>query len=148
MSTPYQSVEIVVETRSTTEALVTAFLPGKIRTSSFAPNGEVLGNDSGDTTITRIRYEESTQSKLIVYPAPSDAQSADARIRQLCAKLNNLPEEARREWDQAELREFYVGYDVDGIEFSYANQFSEDTISAAAALRATIGIVMYKGRSD
>lgn len=148
MSTPYLSVEIVIETRSTTEALVAALLPGTVQSGSFAPNVEVLGNDSGDATITRFRYEESGQSKLVVCPAPGDVQGADARIRQLCKELNDLPEAARREWDQAELREFYVGYDVDGFEFSYANRFSEDTISAAAALRAAIGIVMYKGRND
>ena len=148
MIDPYHSVEIIIETRSSTESLVAAFLPGKIRSGSFAPNGEVLGNDSGDTTITRIRYEESSHSKLIVCPAPSDTKDADARIRQLCKELNDLPEEARREWDQAELREFYVGYDVDGIEFSYASRFSQDTITAAAALRAAIGLVMYKRRND
>lgn len=139
---------MVIETRSSTESLVAAFLPGKVRSDSFAPDGEVLGDDSGDTTITRMRYGNPDRTKLIVSPLPSDVHSADERIRQLCAELNVLPEEARRELDQAELREFYVGYDVDGIEFSYENRFSEDTIKEAAALGASIGIVMYKGRSD
>ena len=51
------------------------------------------------------------------------------------------------EWDEADLREFYVGYEVDSIEYSYSSRFSQDTIRAAAALQAAIGIVMYAGRN-
>ena len=148
MNTPYHSVEIVIETQSTTDALVAAFLPGKIQSGSFAPNGEVLGNDSGDSTITRMRYEGPDRTKLVVCPSPSNAQSEDERIKQLCDELNLLPKAARREWDEADLREFYVGYEVDSIEYSYSSRFSQDTIRAAAALQAAIGIVMYAGRND
>ncbi len=144
----YHSVEIVIETRSSTESLVAAFLPGKIQSSSFAPNGEVLGDDSGDTTITRMRYKESSQLKLIVCPATRDAQGADAQIQQLCAELNDFPKAARCEWDQAELREFYVGYDVDGIECFHTSHFCQDTIIAAAAVRAAIGFVIYRDRNS
>jgi hypothetical protein len=148
MSTPYHSVEIVIKTRCSTEALVGALLPGKVQCGSFAPNGEVLGNEAGDATITRIQDVESGRTKLVVCPSPGGAGGADARIIQLCAELNDLPEAARREWDQAEIREFYVGYDVDGIEFSHADHFSQEAISAAAALRAAIGIAMYRERND
>ena len=148
MSSPYHSVEIVIETRSSTEALVAALLPGTVRGDSISPNVEVMGNEAGDATITKIQCEESAQTKLVVCPSPSNARGADARIRQICEELNNLPKAARREWDQADLREFFVGYDVSGIEFSYGDRFSQEAVSAAAVLRAAIGIAIYSNRND
>lgn len=148
MNTPYRSVEIVIETQSTADALVAAFLPGKIKSGFFAPHGEVLGDDSCDTTITRLRLEDPDRTKLIVSPISSNTHNADDQIREFCAEINLLPELARREWDEADHREFYVGYDVDIVEYSYINRFSQDTIRAAADLHAAIGIVMYAGRND
>jgi hypothetical protein len=148
MASQYHSVEIVIETRSSTEALVAALLPGAVRSDPLSPTVEVLGNEAGDATITRIQYEDSALTKLVVCPSPNDAREADARIRQLCEELNNLPEAARREWDQADLREFFVGYDVSGIGFSYSDRFSQDAVSATAALRAAIGVAIYSGRND
>jgi hypothetical protein len=148
MNTPYLSVEIVIETQSTADALVAAFLPGKIKSGFFAPHGEVLGDDSCDTTITRLRLEDPDRTKLIVSPITSNTHNADDQIRELCTELNLFSVVAMREWDEADLREFYVGYDVDSIDHSYINRFSQDTIRAAADLHAAIGIVMYAGRND
>ena len=148
MSSPYHSVEIVIDTRYSTEALVAALLPGKVQCGSISPYGQVLGNEAGDATITKIQYDDHVRTKIVVCPSPSDARGADARIRQLCAELNDLPEAARREWDQADLREFLVGYDVSGIEFSYADRFSQEAVSEAAVLRAAIGVAIYSGRND
>ncbi len=148
MLSPYHSVEIVIETRCSTEALVAAFLPGPVRCDSIAPNVELLGNEAGDATIMRYQYEGPVRTKLVVCPSPSAARGADARIRQLCAELNDLPEAARREWNQADLREFYVGYDINGSGSSCVDRFSRQAIRAAADLRAAIGIAIYNNRND
>ena len=147
MSTPYHSVEIVIESRSPTESLIRGFLPGRIESHPYAPNREVLGDDKGDVTIQKIGIDgEENYSKLVVCPAYTDAKDADSKIAELCAQIEALPSEAREEWDAADLREFYVGYDTDNIEFSFPNRLNQETIQAVARIGAAIGIVMYRGR--
>jgi len=148
MSDRFHSVEIIIETTNRTKSLIEYFLPGVIHSGEVAPEVQVLGSDLCDATITKIVCRDLGSTKLVICPSPSSLTTAEASILELCRIVSSLPISARREWDQANKREFYVGYDLDGKGTCFTDRFSDSTVIAVASIKASIGIAIYRGRNQ
>ena len=81
--------------------------------------------------------------KWYVYFQPIGKKSPDKSIRQFCKEIKNLPKEIRKEWDDADFREFNIGYSVGEEPFSYLDNISAKTIKKVQELGAGIGISLY-----
>src|SRR6187402_3239380 len=64
----------------------------------------------------------------LVYFAPIPCPNADATIQTLCRTIQELPREVRRQWDEAEFKEFYAGYEVGDEPFCYQEHLGAETI--------------------
>lgn len=74
---------------------------------------------------------------------PRDYGEAESCIRQYCRDLAALPDEARKEWEQARYREFFIGYHVGREPRCFENHLSADTVATVSDLGAGIGIALY-----
>jgi hypothetical protein len=74
---------------------------------------------------------------------PRDFENADQCIEQYCNDLEQLPDDAKAEWEQARFREFSIGYHVAGAPRCFENHLSETTIQRVSKLGAGIGITLY-----
>ena len=119
--THFISVEILIKTDQPYDAFV----------GWFSAQGEPVTVVPCDTHRSKI------------YFAPVPRGTPDATIRQLCQQIASLPEPARQQWDAAGFREFFVGYELGEEPLCYDDHLSPETLSAAAALRAGIGLALY-----
>lgn len=78
-----------------------------------------------------------------VYCDPLHYSSADLTIQKLCEMVLELPAHVKKQWDDAGVREFLVGYEIGDEPRSYDDHFSQETLSMAAQVRAGIGIMLY-----
>ena len=78
-----------------------------------------------------------------VYFAPIPCDTADLTIRKLCAGIPDWPSEVRRQWNDAAIREFYVGYEVVPRGFHFQDRLEPATLTEAANVGAGIGIAIY-----
>jgi len=71
--------------------------------------------------------------------------SADANktIFDLCGAIEKLPRSVRRHWDNANKREFHIGYDVGDEPHWYDQHLELETLQRAVKLNASIRISMY-----
>jgi hypothetical protein len=95
------------------------------------------------------RHEWNDDSKWYLnISCPRDFENADQCVEQYCNDLEQLPEDAKAEWDQARFREFSVGYHVAGAPRCFENHLLETTIQRVSKLRAGIGITLYPCPDD
>lgn len=69
-----------------------------------------------------------------------DAESA---ISSLCLLVENLPEDARRIWDECCTRVFDIGYESGDSPKSFRSILHPETIKRVAALGAAIMVTIY-----
>jgi len=77
------------------------------------------------------------------YFAPLPCSNADATIRHLCEGISDWPDNVRRQWNAAGIREFFVGYEIGSEPVAYLDHFSETTLKMAAEIGAGIGLALY-----
>jgi hypothetical protein len=78
-----------------------------------------------------------------VYFDPLHYSSADLTIQKLCELLLQLPPQVKKQWEEAGVREFCVGYEIGDEPRDFGDHFSPKTLSMAAQVGAGIGIVLY-----
>ena len=82
-------------------------------------------------------------SKWYVYFAPIPSIDANKTICDLCAEIEKLPQSVRKHWDNANKREFHIGYHVGDAPHCYDQHFELETIQRVVKLNASIRITMY-----
>ncbi len=93
-----------------------------------------------DNHVSKLRDNDS---KWYVYFAPLPSIDANKTIFDLCAEIEKLPHPIRQHWDNANNREFYVGYHVGDEPQCYDQHFELETIQRAVSLNASIRIALY-----
>jgi hypothetical protein len=78
-----------------------------------------------------------------VYFAPLSSGSADMTIRDICEGISEWPEVVRRQWDEAALREFFIGYEIGTEPVAHLDHFDSSTLELAARFGAGIGLALY-----
>ena len=78
-----------------------------------------------------------------VYFAPLPSGCADMTIRDICMGISEWPESVRRQWDEAALREFFVGYEIGTEPVAHLDRFDSSTLELAARVGAGIGLALY-----
>ena len=78
-----------------------------------------------------------------VYFAPLPSVSADMTIRDICEGIPGWPEALRRQWEEAALREFIVGYEIGTEPIAHLDHFHSSTLELAARFGAGIGLALY-----
>ena len=81
--------------------------------------------------------------RFYIYFVPLPCGTADETIRQLCHQIAALPGPARQQWDAADFREFFIGYEVGSEPLCYEEHLSPETLSLATSLGAGIGLALY-----
>jgi hypothetical protein len=66
----------------------------------------------------------------------------------LCRAVERLAPRGREKWNQAERREFNVGYDLLAGVFSVGVSLLPETVRRITALGATVGFTCYRGEED
>lgn len=74
---------------------------------------------------------------------PVPYETADETILELCNRIQSLDPAARKEWDDALHREFYIGYEISPSTPCLQEFFSPKTLDKVRQLHATIGLAMY-----
>lgn len=93
-----------------------------------------------DNCVNKIADKES---KWHVYFDPIPSADANKTIFDLCAAIEKLPGSVRRHWDNANKREFHIGYDVGDEPHWYDQHLELETLQRAVKLNASIRIAMY-----
>lgn len=93
-----------------------------------------------DNYVEKLKWESH---KWYVYFAPIASKNPCKTIKRFCKEIKNLPKEIKEEWDQADFREFNIGYHVGEEPFSYVDNISSKTIKKVNELKAGIGISLY-----
>ena len=78
-----------------------------------------------------------------VYFAPLPSTTVDLTIRSICEGIPDWPEDVRRQWDEAALREFLVGYEIGTEPVAFLDQFATETLGMAARFGAGIALALY-----
>lgn len=85
----------------------------------------------------------SENHKWYIYVAPESCKNANDTILKLCAMIQSLPPEVKKDWDKAAYREFYAGYYVGDTPNCLSEHLDPATIKAAAEVNAGIGYALY-----
>ena len=75
--------------------------------------------------------------------APLSSGSVDMIIRDMCEGISDWPELIRRQWDEAALREFFIGYEIGTEPIAHLDHISSSTLELAARFGAEIGLALY-----
>ncbi len=85
----------------------------------------------------------SDSEKWYIYCDPISGSNADEVISNLCQMVEDFPKGVRQDWDQAERREFYAGYNVGDKPFCFTEDLHIDTLKSAIRVNAGIGYALY-----
>ncbi len=81
--------------------------------------------------------------KWYIYFAPEAQENTNNTILDLCRQIEELPPEARRDWDMAAKREFFAGYHVGGDPHAFTEHLDPETLKRVLDLNAGIGYALY-----
>ncbi|RBP46369.1 hypothetical protein DES53_102760 [Roseimicrobium gellanilyticum] len=79
---------------------------------------------------------------------PHDVDAPETCILRCCEDIESTPEGAKAEWNGANYREFFIGYETGKHPFCSENHLKPETVARAAGLRAGIGIALYPRRDE
>jgi hypothetical protein len=121
MTSRFISVEIAIKTDGDCDAFVDWF-----RTQ--------------DNYVEKVSCETH---RWYVYFAPLPSGCADRTIRSICGDIPGWPKMVRRQWEQAAIREFLVGYEIGTDPTAHLDHFDASTLELAAKFGAGIGLALY-----
>jgi hypothetical protein len=121
LKTQFISVEVAIKTDQPYEAFV----------QWFSARGEHVSAVPCDTHRSHI------------YFAPLPCGTPEETIRHLCQQLAALSGLPRQQWDAANFREFYIGYELGDEPFCYQEHLSRETLLAVTSIGAGIGYALY-----
>ena len=78
-----------------------------------------------------------------VYFAPLPSSTADLTIRDICEGITSWPEDVRKQWDEAAIREFVVGYEIGTDPNAHLDHFVPSTLELAAQFGVGIGLAIH-----
>ena len=81
--------------------------------------------------------------KWYIYFAPTPSKTPEKSLKQAVKLIQKLPAKVRKDWDQAEFREFNLGYSAGEEPNSFLNNISCKTLRKVSKLGAGIGISIY-----
>lgn len=119
--TRFVSVEVVIRTNSDCQDWIAWF-------------------ESQDNYVTNMPSENH---ESFVYFAPLPLGDANQTIRRLCQEISELPENVRRQWADADQREFFVGYHVGETPPCFTEHIDSDTLELVYQIGASIRIALY-----
>lgn len=119
--TRFVSVEVVIRTNSDCQDWIAWF-------------------ECQDNYVTNMRSESHAS---FVYFAPLPSSDGNLTIRRLCQQINELPENVRRQWTDAEEREFFIGYHVGETPHCFVEHLDVDTLELVHQNGASIRIALY-----
>lgn len=93
-----------------------------------------------DNCVTMMSGENH---ESFVYFAPLPSSDANQTIRRLCQEINELPENVRRQWADAEQREFFIGYHAGEAPPCFTEHIDSDTLELVCQNGASIRIGLY-----
>ena len=93
-----------------------------------------------DHHVTKL---DGGESKWQVYFAPIPSVDANKTIFDLCSEIERLPPLIREHWDNANRREFHIGYHVGDEPHWYDQHLELETIQRVVKLSASIRIALY-----
>lgn len=103
-----------------------------------------------DAFVEWFRAQDNHVAKLpwdthrwYVYFAPLPSVSADMTIRRICEGFPAWPEAVRRQWEEAAVREFFVGYELGTDDRAHLDHFHSNTLELVARFGAGIGLAFY-----
>lgn len=108
--------------------------------SNHEPSSFVKWFECQDNFVNKIAWKPE---KWYIYCDPIGGLDANSVILKLCQMIEDLPEEVRKDWDQAKEREFYAGYYGGDEPFCFTEHLKVETIEAALAVNAGIGFALY-----
>lgn len=114
-------------------------------------NGEtdlfVAALEAMDYVVQKLDWEDGNKWFLNI-SCPHDVDDPETCILRCCADLESMPEGARAEWDGANFREFFIGYETGEQPSCFENHLKAETVAVAAKLGAGIGIALYACREE
>ncbi len=96
--------------------------------------------EAQDNYVAKLKWHTH---KWYVYFAPIPGKDANTTIRKFCKMIAKLPPNIRKVWDQADHREFYIGYHGGEGPLCYEEHIELETLRAAIELGAGIGLAIY-----
>lgn len=120
------------------------------KTAFISVEVSIYTNHDCDEWITWFEEQDNyvdkhahTQYRWYVYFAPMACKNANLTIKMLCGVIQNLPDHVRSHWDNAERKDFHIGYAVGEEPHWYGEHLEVETLRMATALGADIRIAMY-----
>ena len=86
---------------------------------------------------------EGKEHAWFVYFDPIPSVDANSTIQVLCKEIEELPEEIKIHWTNAEEREFFIGYHVGESPQCFMEHLDMQTIELIHKHRASVRIAMY-----
>ena len=124
--TRFVSVEVVIRTSADCQDWITWF-------------------ERRDNHVTNVPSEKNAS---FVYFAPLPSGDANLTIRELCKEINELPENVRLQWANAEEREFFIGYHVGETPNCFVEHVDVDTLEMVHQNNASIRIALYPAPTE
>lgn len=103
-------------------------------------NALVKWFEDQDNYVNKITWNPE---KWYIYCDPIGGSDANTVISKLCQMIEGLPEDIRRDWDQAPEREFFVAYEIGDKPPRFTEHFTTDTTKSAMEVNAGIGFAFY-----
>ena len=116
------TTEIIIKSDSKCDALV----------------AELVNDDVG---FTICPSDDIGKWYLCIDPIPK--KTANLTLQLLCSSIKTLSSEARKDWDSALYREFFIGYEVSSKDHCMTEHLTQDTVSRCSDVAAGIGIALY-----
>lgn len=134
------------------DSIKTCFPSNSMPTQSRFISVEIAIKTDGecDAFVDWFRAQDNCVEKIpcdthrwYVYFAQLSDGTADITIRDICEGIPVWPEVVRKQWDEAAIREFFVGYEIGTTPKAYLDHFDNSTLELAARYGAGIGIALY-----
>ena len=110
-----------------------------IKSHSEVPNF-IKWFESQDNYVCNVKDKTG---RRLVYCDPIHGSSVDTVVRELCAKVNEFPNDVRLEWDQADERFFHIGFEGGDNPQCYTQDISMDSLKKLVSIGAYLKFSIY-----
>ena len=90
-----------------------------------------------------VKNMSSENHASLVYFAPLSSGDANLTIRRLCQEISELPDNVRRQWADADEKEFFIGYHIGETPLCFVEHIDTDTLELVHQNGASIRIALY-----
>lgn len=104
------------------------------------PLVSALGNKVDVLFIGKHKRTYETHLEVGRYPEPKNPNAA---IRDFCKLILDFPEEARKIWDFAKIRQFDIGIEAGTEPTTYRFEIAPEIVNQASSLNVQIAVTIY-----